>query len=323
MLEPPGQVADGPGDLRVDGVLRAARRGGVVGLVEDEQRAGPEVAEPVAQRGGVGLVDEQAVRDQEPRVGRPGVDPVAPLLPDPGDVVLVEDLEDHPEAVFQLILPLQEHRRRAGHDDVLDLLAEQEFPGDQAGLDRLAEADVVGDEEVHPGQAQGLLQRLELVGVDPDAGPEGRLEEVRVGRGHAVPLQRVQVGREQLRRVESPARDLLPGLGRDQLGVDLLLPEHLQGLPLGVVVEARHPHEGRVVPGAGRHDLLDEILPLADADDLARLGSPRHRLTSRSIRVGNRTSRTIQGSTRLASRLAFRFRRSPTDLPHRLVSPFQ
>ncbi len=37
VLEPPGQVAHGPGDLRVDGILRAARRGGVVGLVEDQQ----------------------------------------------------------------------------------------------------------------------------------------------------------------------------------------------------------------------------------------------------------------------------------------------
>ena len=50
VLEPRGQVADGAGDLRVDGVARAAGRGGVVRLVEDQQRAGPEVAEPVAQR---------------------------------------------------------------------------------------------------------------------------------------------------------------------------------------------------------------------------------------------------------------------------------
>ena len=129
VLEPPGQVADGPGDLRVDGVFRAARRGGVVGLVEDEQRAGAEVAQPVAQRGRIGLVDQQPVRDEEARVGRPGIDAVAPLLPDPGDVVLVEDLEDQAEAVLQLLLPLEEHRRRAGDDDVLDLLAEQAVRG--------------------------------------------------------------------------------------------------------------------------------------------------------------------------------------------------
>ena len=49
MLEAAGEVADRPGDLRVDGVLRPAGRGGVVGLVENQQGAGPEVAEPVAE----------------------------------------------------------------------------------------------------------------------------------------------------------------------------------------------------------------------------------------------------------------------------------
>ena len=65
VLEPRGQVADGAGDLRVDGVALAAGRGRVVGLVEDQQRAAAEVAEPVAQRSSVRLVDQQAVRDEE------------------------------------------------------------------------------------------------------------------------------------------------------------------------------------------------------------------------------------------------------------------
>ncbi len=51
VLEPRRQVADGAGDLRVDGVLLAAGRGGVVGLVEDQQRAAAELAQPVAQAG--------------------------------------------------------------------------------------------------------------------------------------------------------------------------------------------------------------------------------------------------------------------------------
>ena len=105
-------------------------------------------------------------------MGRPGIDPVATLLAYPGDVLLVEDLEDHPEPVFQLIVPLVEHRWGARYDDVLDLFAEQQFPGNQAGFDRLAETHVVGDEEVHAGQAQRFLERLELVSVDADAGPE-------------------------------------------------------------------------------------------------------------------------------------------------------
>ena len=203
---------------------------------------------------------------------RPGVDPVAPLPADAGDVVLVQDLEDHPEPGLELVLPLQEHRRRAGDDDVLGLLAEQQLAGDEPRLDRLAEPDVVGDEEVHAGQPQRLAQGLELIGVDADAGAEGRLEEAGVGRGDAVPLERVQVGREEPRRVEPPRGDRLPGLGGDDLRVDLLLPEHLERLALGVVVEARQAHERRVVPGARGDDLLDEVLPLTDADDLTRLG---------------------------------------------------
>ena len=114
MLEPRGQVADGPGDLRVDGVLLAAGRGGVVGLVQDEQRAAAEVAQPVAERAGVGFVDQEPMRDEEPGVGAPGIDAEAALAADPLHVLLVEDLEGQAEAVLQLVLPLVEHRRRAG-----------------------------------------------------------------------------------------------------------------------------------------------------------------------------------------------------------------
>ena len=65
MLEPRGQVAHGPGDLRVDGVPLAARGGRVVGFVEDEQRAAAEGPQPVAQRPGIRFVDQQAMRDEE------------------------------------------------------------------------------------------------------------------------------------------------------------------------------------------------------------------------------------------------------------------
>ena len=91
-------------------------------------------------------------------MGRPRIDAVAPLLPDAGDVLLVEDLEDHAEPVLQLFVPLEQHRWRTGHHDVLGLPAKQEFSGDQSGLDCLAEADIISDEEVHPGQAQSLLK---------------------------------------------------------------------------------------------------------------------------------------------------------------------
>jgi len=42
-------------------------------------------------------------------------------------------------------------------------------------------------------------------------------------------------------------------------------------LPLGVVIQAGKPNERRLGGRGGRHDLLDEVLALADADDLAGL----------------------------------------------------
>jgi hypothetical protein len=72
----------------------------VVSLVEDQQGAGPEVAEPVAQRAGVRLVDEQPVPDEEAGVGGPRVGAVPPLAADMDDVVLVQDLEPQAEALL-------------------------------------------------------------------------------------------------------------------------------------------------------------------------------------------------------------------------------
>ena len=102
-----------------------------------------------------------------------------------------------PKRVSSSSCHCEQHRRRAGDDDLAHLLAQQQLAGDQAGLDRLAQADVVGDEQVDARQQQGLAQRLELVGVEADAGPERGLEQPRVGGGDAVPAQRVQVGGEQ------------------------------------------------------------------------------------------------------------------------------
>src|SRR5208283_6164486 len=74
------------------------------------------------------------------------------------------------------------------------------------------------------------------------------------------------------------ACDRLPSLALDDLGIDFLLPEHLERLPLGVVIEAGHTHEGGVIPGRARNDLFHKVLSLPDADNLPCLGSPRHRL---------------------------------------------
>ncbi len=143
-------------------------------------------------------------------MGAPRVHAEAALAAHPRQVGAVEDLEHEAEALLELVLPLLEDRRRRGDDDGLRLLAQQQLAGDEARLDRLAEAGVVGDEEVDARQPERLAQRLHLVGVDLDAGAERRLEEVRVGGGDAVPAQRVEEGRELARRVEALRGEVAP-----------------------------------------------------------------------------------------------------------------
>ena len=125
-------------------------------------------------------------------------------------VVAVEHHERQAEALSSSSFHCRTHRRRRGNDDAADPLAHQQLADDQARLDRLAEADVVGDEQVDARQQQRLAQRLELVGVDPDAGAVRRLEQLRVGGGDGVPAQGVEVGRKGPRLVEPVLGDARP-----------------------------------------------------------------------------------------------------------------
>ena len=68
----------------------------------------------------------------------------------------------------------------------------------------------------------------------------------------------------------------MPRVGRDELGVDFLFPEDLKRLSLGVVIEARHPHEGRVITARRRDDFFDKVLSLPNADYLGCLRQFSH-----------------------------------------------
>src|SRR5690606_23109182 len=122
--------------------------------------------EVIAQGPGVGLVDQQPMRHEEAAMGAPRVDAEAPLAADPLHVLLVEDFEREAEAALEFLFPLEQHRRGAGNDNLADLLPQQELPSNKTGFDRLAEADVVGDEQVDPWQQERLAERLQLVGIE-------------------------------------------------------------------------------------------------------------------------------------------------------------
>lgn len=81
-------------------------------------------------------------------------------------------------------------------------MAQQEFLRDEAGLDGLAEADVVGDEQVDPKHGQRTRHRGELMGFDGDPGAERRLERPLVGPGDGAPADGVDEGARQRGRRE-------------------------------------------------------------------------------------------------------------------------
>ena len=269
MLETRRDVAYGARDLRIDRITGAARRGGVVRFVEDQQRLRGELAEPVAQSRSISLINEKAVGDQKAGVGGPRIDREAAFAAHPRNICAVENGESETETGLQLILPLVQHRRRTRNDDPVDAAAQQQFARNEPGFDGLAKPDVVGDEQVNARQSERLAQWVELVGVDADAGAERRLKEIRVGCRHAVPRQRAEIGREQRRIVEALVGNRRPAVVLKHAGVELMLPQHRERLALRVVVEARQIDERRLVGRWRRRHVLDEIPALAHQCDPA------------------------------------------------------
>jgi len=102
-------------------------------------------------------------------------------------VSIVLPVYNEAETLVELGLPLLQDRRRRRDHDGLGLLAKKKLACNEAGLDRLSKAGVIGNEEIDARQAKRLAQRLHLVGINLYSGPEGRLKEVRIGGRNAVP----------------------------------------------------------------------------------------------------------------------------------------
>ncbi len=195
----------------------------------------------------------------------------------------VHDAEVQAELVPHLIAPLQGEAGRADDQHGACPVPQDQLLHDQAGLDRLAEAHVVGDEQVRPRHGQRPDHRVELVVIDLDAGPERGLEHGLVGRGNRTPADRVKESVELARLVEPGGR-----VGQHVLIVGdraaLQLPDDAQLLVAGVVLDA---DQGDGVLRAAGHGLRgdgapghvgDDPDPVADGDELTlRRGAARFR----------------------------------------------
>jgi hypothetical protein len=266
VLKFPGEISHRLRDLGINRILRPARGRGMMRFIEDEQRAGTQIVEPRVHRADVGFINEQPVGDEETREGSPRVDAVSALAADAFHVVAVENLEGETEAILQLVTPLEKHRGRAGHDDFLHSAAQQQFGRDESRFDGFSEADIVCDEEVHARQPERLVERLQLIRIDADAGPERRLEKSGVSGGHAVPPDRVEECCEVSRLVESLVPDVLPSLLARNEPVEFRLPHDIEFLALCIVVRTGERNERAVICGIHR---LHKPVTRANTNDIS------------------------------------------------------
>jgi hypothetical protein len=144
----------------------------------------------------------------------------------------------------------------------------------------LPKPDVVGQEEVHARQFQGLAERHHLVVEQLDPCAEGRLEQARIRGRHAAPLERVQIGGEVARRIEAVGLAQPMRLGLDHPGAQLALPQDLQAAPGSVVIEANQADQRLPRPvfaEIGARNLSHQILPVPDLHNLPSRGKPSAR----------------------------------------------
>ncbi len=169
-------------------------------------------------------------------------------------------------------LPLGDDGSRAGDHDSLDLLSHDHLAQHEPGFNGLAEADVIGDEEVHSRQVEGLAKWFQLVGHHLDSRTVRSLEQPWVRGGHQIPADRIEVGGELVRGIEAAAGHVVPETRFEDARIDLAFPEDGEPLTLRVIVEAGEIDEG-LFPGGvgGRLDALDEIPPGPHLHNRARL----------------------------------------------------
>lgn len=113
---------------------------------------------------------------------------------------------------------------------------EQQIQGDKPRFYSLAEPDIVGEQQIDPRRQEGAGQRFELIVLDESTSPEGRLQVIDVSRGRARPVGGVEEGRDGGGWIE--VHRLREGTGIDHLGVDLDIPDDVEGLAVAPVFDA-------------------------------------------------------------------------------------
>ena len=123
-------------------------------------------------------------------------------------------------------------------------MAEQQLLSDESGFDRLAEADVIGDQQVDAWHLQATHEWIELVVLDRDAAPERGLEGLHVGIGGRAPADGIEEGIDAAGFVEFA--DLRETGLLEDAGAGFQFPDDLELLAERVLVDRREPSPSAV-----------------------------------------------------------------------------
>ena len=118
---------------------------------------------------------------------------------------------------------------------------DDEFQGHHACLDGLAEAHVVGDQQVDPWHLDGPHHRVKLVVLDVDAGAKGGLDVPHVGGRRGTPADGIEESVKLVGRIEAG------GIGQGDLlddpGSRLKLPDDVEFFAQAIVFDRRQGEE--------------------------------------------------------------------------------
>ena len=118
------------------------------------------------------------------------------------------------------------------------------------------------------GSRKRLAQRQKLIGIEPDARPKRRLQQIPVGGGRGSPSYRAKMGGQHFRPVGEPGADIPPSVLIEHDGADFGVPEDFQPLTLSIVGDAREIEGLKVVRFA--LDFLDQPRTAAKFDETSR-----------------------------------------------------
>src|SRR5712692_1178950 len=182
VLKVGSEAAQGQGALRVRGVLSLPGRGDVMGLVDDEQvkfarvgrlaTRGQHFAEE-AQRS---LALEEVNRGDEAGKVRPGVDVQPPLATQVFQKRAIDDAKFQAELVAHLVAPLHLQRSWADNQYLARTMTYDKLLADQARLNGLTQADIIGNQQVCARHLDGPHDRVKLVIFHLDTAAEGSLQ---------------------------------------------------------------------------------------------------------------------------------------------------